>query len=107
MSINIGETKELNHTNKPNSLNEVLKRLDDIEKKIDNLSIDGNGKIDKTMSYVKSSVSQIQNTIYTRTDEHMKKITLRIFQVTGTIIICLPAIVAIIWSLILLIKFFK
>ena len=107
MSINISETKELNHTNKPSSMNEVLKRLDDIEKKIDNLTLDGNGKIDKTMSYVKSSVSQIQNTVYTRTDEHMKKITLRIFQITGAIIICLPTIVAIVWSLILLIKFFK
>ncbi len=107
MSINISETKELNHTNKPSSMNEVLKRLDDIEKKIDNLSLDGNGKIDKTMSYVKSSVSQIQNSIYSGIDEHMKKITLRIFQITGAIIICLPATIAIIWSLILLIKFFK
>ena len=107
MSINISETKELNHTNKPSSMNEVLKRLDDIEKKIDNLSLDGNGKIDKTMNYVKSSVSQIQNTIYAEVDERMKKITLRIFQITGAIIICLPATVAIVWSLILLIKFFK
>ena len=97
MSIDIRETKDLNHKKKSDTLDEILKRLDVIEGKLDNLASEKRSKIDETIRHVKSSVSQIENKIYTAADEHMKKILLRVFQISGAIILCAPAVIVMIW----------
>ena len=97
MNIDIRETKQLNQKKKSDMLDEILGRLEVIEGKVDTLAFDKRSKIDETIRYVKSSVSQIENKIYTSADEHMKKILLRVFQISGAIILCLPAVIIMIW----------
>ena len=97
MSIDIRESKQLNQKKKSDLLDEILGRLDVIEGKVDNLASDKRSKIDETIRHVKSSVSQIENKIYTAADEHMKKILLRVFQISGAIILCAPAVIVMIW----------
>lgn len=97
MSIDIRETKDLNHKRKSDTLDEILKRLDVIEGKVDNLASEKRSKIDETIRDVKSSVYKIEDNIYTSADKHMKKILLRVFQITGAIILCAPAAIIMIW----------
>ena len=90
MSIDIRESKQLNQKKKSDLLDEILGRLDVI-------------KIDETIRDVKSSVSKIENNIYTSADKHMKQILLRVFQISGAIILCAPAVIVMIWWIISLI----
>lgn len=106
MSIDIRETKDLNHKRKSDTLDEILKRLDVIEGKIDNLASDKRSKIDETIRDVKSSVYKIEDNIYTSADKHMKKILLRVFQISGAIILCAPAVIVTLWWLLSLIGIF-
>lgn len=103
MSIDIRETKDLNHKRKSDTLDEILKRLDVIEGKIDNLASDKRSKIDETIRHVKSSVSQIKEMIYTDMDKRLKTVLLRVFQIAGAIILCAPAVIVMIWWIISLI----
>ena len=100
MSIDIRETKQLNQKKKSDTLGEILGRLDVIEGKIDTLASDKTERIDKTISYVKSSVSQIKEMIYTDMDKRLKTVLLRVFQITGAIILCIPAVIIMIWWII-------
>lgn len=100
MSIDIREAKQLNQKKKSDLLDEILGRLDVIEGKVDTLAFDKKSKIDETISYVKSSVSQIKEMIYTDMDKRLKTVLLRVFQISGAIILCLPAIIVTIWWII-------
>ena len=100
MSIDIRETKQLNQKKKSDTLDEILSRLEIIEGKVDTLAFDKRSKIDETISYVKSSVSQIKEMIYTDMDKRLKMVLLRVFQITGAIILCLPAVIVTIWWII-------
>ena len=99
MSIDIRETKQLNQKKKSDTLGEILGRLEVIEGKIDTLAYDKTSKIDETISYVKTTVSRIDDKIYEEADKHMKKISLRVFQISGTIILCAPAVIVTLWWL--------
>lgn len=99
MSIDIRETKELNHKRKSDMIDEILGRLEVIEGKIDTLAYDKTSKIDETISYVKTTVSRIDDKIYEEADKHMKKISLRVFQISGAIILCAPAVIVTLWWL--------
>lgn len=99
MSIDIRETKDLNHKRKSDTLDEILGRLAVIEGKIDTLAYDKTSKIDETISYVKTTVSRIDDKIYEEADKHMKKISLRVFQISGAIILCAPAVIVTLWWL--------
>lgn len=99
MSIDIRETKQLNQKKKSDTLGEILGRLEVIEGKIDTLAYDKTSKIDETISYVKTTVSRIDDKIYEEADKHMKKISLRIFQISGAIILCAPAVIVTLWWL--------
>ena len=103
MSIDIRETKQLNQKKKSDALGEILGKLEVIEGKIDTLAYDKTSKIDETISYVKTTVSRIDDKIYEEADKHMKKILLRVFQISGAIIICLPAVIVMIWWIVSLI----
>ncbi len=103
MSIDIRETKQLNQKKKSDTLDEILKRLDVIEGKVDTLASDRTDRIDKTINYVKSSVSQIKEMIYTDMDKRLKTVLLRVFQITGAIILCIPAVIIMIWWILSLI----
>lgn len=99
MSIDIRETKQLNQKKKSDTLGEILGRLEIIEGKIDTLAYDKTSKIDETISYVKTTVSRIDDKIYEEADKHMKKISLRVFQISGAIILCAPAVIVTLWWL--------
>ena len=99
MSIDIRETKQLNQKKKSDTLSEILGRLAVIEGKIDTLAYDKTSKIDETISYVKTTVSRIDDKIYEEADKHMKKILLRVFQISGAIILCTPAVIVTLWWL--------
>ncbi len=99
MSIDIRETKQLNQKKKSDTLGEILGRLEVIEGKIDTLAYDKTSKIDETISYVKTTVSRIDDKIYEEADKHMKKISLRVFQISGAIILCAPAVIVTLWWL--------
>ena len=99
MSIDIRETKQLNQKRKSDTLGEILGRLEVIEGKIDTLAYDKTSKIDETISYVKTTVSRIDDKIYEEADKHMKKISLRVFQISGAIILCAPAVIVTLWWL--------
>ena len=99
MSIDIRETKQLNQKKKSDTLDEILGRLEVIEGKIDTLAYDKTSKIDETISYVKTTVSRIDDKIYEEADKHMKKISLRVFQISGAIILCAPAVIVTLWWL--------
>ena len=99
MSIDIREAKELKHKRKSDTLDEILRRLDVIEGKVDNLASEKRSKIDETIRDVKSSVYKIEDNIYTSADKHMKKISLRVFQISGAIILCAPAVIVTLWWL--------
>lgn len=103
MSIDIRETKQLNQKKKSDTLGEILGRLEIIEGKVDILASDKTERIDKTINYVKSSVSQIKEMIYTDMDKRLKTVLLRVFQITGAIILCIPAVIIMIWWIISLI----
>lgn len=103
MSIDIREAKQLNQKKKSDTLDEILRRLEVIEGKIDTLAYDKTERIDKTISYVKSSVSQIKEMIYTDMDKRLKTVLLRVFQITGAIILCIPAVIIMIWWVVSLI----
>ena len=100
MSIDIRETKQLNQKKKSDTLGEILGRLEIIEGKIDTLAYDKTSKIDETISYVKTTVPRIDDKIYEEADKHMKKISLRVFQISGAIILCAPAVIIMIWWII-------
>ncbi len=99
MSIDIRETKQLNQKKKSDTLGEILGKLEVIEGKIDTLAYDKTSKIDETISYVKTTVSRIDDKIYEEADKHMKKISLRVFQISGAIILCAPAVIVTLWWL--------
>ena len=99
MSIDIRESKQLNQKKKSDTLDEILGRLEVIEGKIDTLAYDKTSKIDETISYVKTTVSRIDDKIYEEADKHMKKISLRVFQISGAIILCAPAVIVTLWWL--------
>ena len=99
MSIDIREAKQLNQKKKSDTLGEILGKLEVIEGKIDTLAYDKTSKIDETISYVKTTVSRIDNKIYEEADKHMKKISLRVFQISGAIILCAPAVIVTLWWL--------
>lgn len=99
MSIDIRETKQLNQKKKSDTLGEILGKLEVIEGKIDTLAYDKTSKIDETISYVKTTVSRIDDKIYEEADKHMKKISLRVFQISGSIILCAPAVIVTLWWL--------
>ena len=101
MSIDIRESKQLNQKKKSDTLDEILGRLEVIEGKIDTLAYDKTSKIDETISYVKTTVSRIDDKIYEEADKHMKKISLRVFQISGAIILCAPAVIVTLWWLLL------
>ena len=103
MSIDIRETKQLNQKKKSDTLGEILGRLEVIEGKIDTLAYDKTSKIDETISYVKTTVSRIDDKIYEEAYKHMKQILLRVFQISGAIILCAPAVIIMIWWIISLI----
>ena len=103
MSIDIRETKELNHKRKSDMIDEILIRLEVIEGKVDNLASEKRSKIDETIRDVKSSVYKIEDNIYTSADKHMKQILLRVFQISGAIILCAPAAIIMIWWIVSLI----
>ena len=106
MSIDIRETKQLNQKKKSDTLSEILGRLDVIEGKIDTLAYDKTSKIDETIKYVNKTVSRIDDKIYEEADKHMKKILLRVFQISGAIILCAPAAIVVLWWLLSLIGIF-
>ena len=106
MSIDIRETKDLKHKRKSDTLDEILKRLEVIEGKVDNLASEKRSKIDETIRDVKSSVYKIEDNIYTSADKHMKQILLRVFQISGAIILCAPAVIVMIWWLLSFIGIF-
>lgn len=99
MSIDIRESKQLNQKKKSDTLGEIFGRLEVIEGKIDTLAYDKTSKIDETISYVKTTVSRIDDKIYEEADKHMKKISLRVFQISGAIILCAPAVIVTLWWL--------
>ena len=99
MSIDIREAKQLNQKKKSDTLGEILGKLEVIEGKIDTLAYDKTSKIDETISYVKTTVSRIDDKIYEEADKHMKKISLRVFQISGAIILCAPAVIVTLWWL--------
>ena len=99
MSIDIRESKQLNQKKKSDTLDEILGRLAVIEGKVDNLASEKRSKIDETIRDVKSSVYKIEDNIYTSADKHMKKISLRVFQISGAIILCAPAVIVTLWWL--------
>ena len=99
MSIDIRESKQLNQKKKSDTLGEILGKLEVIEGKIDTLAYDKTSKIDETISYVKTTVSRIDDKIYEEADKHMKKISLRVFQISGAIILCAPAVIVTLWWL--------
>ena len=103
MSIDIRESKQLNQKKKSDTLDEILGRLAVIEGKVDNLASEKKSKIDETISYVKTTVSRIDDKIYEEADKHMKQISLRVFQISGAIILCAPAVIIMIWWIISLI----
>ena len=103
MSIDIRETKQLNQKKKSDTLGEILGRLEVIEGKIDTLAYDKTSKIDETISYVKRTISRIDDKIYEEADKHMKKISLRVFQISGAIILCAPAVIVTLWWIVSLI----
>ena len=103
MSIDIRESKQLNQKKKSDMIDEILGRLSVIEGKLDNLASDKRSKIDETIRDVKSSVYKIEDNIYTSADKHMKQILLRVFQITGAIILCIPAAIIMIWWIVSLI----
>ena len=104
MSIDIKEAKELNHKRKSDTLDEILRRLDVIEGKVDNLAFEKRSKIDETIRDVKSSVYKIEDNIYTSADKHMKQILLKVFQISGAIILCTPAVIIMIWWIVSLLS---
>jgi len=106
MSIDIRESRQLNQKKKSYTLDEILGRLEVIEGKIDTLAYDKTSKIDETIKYVNTTVSRIDDKIYTAADEHMKKILLRVFQISGAIILCAPAVIVTLWWLLSLIGIF-
>ncbi len=106
MSIDIRETKQLNQKKKSDMLDEILNRLEVIEGKVDNLASEKRSKIDETIRHVKSSVYKIEDNIYTAADKHMKKISLRVFQISGAIILCAPAVIVTLWWLLSFIGIF-
>ena len=106
MSIDIRETKQLNQKKKSDTLGEILGRLDVIEGKIDTLAYDKTSKIDETIKYVNKTVSRIDDKIYEEADKHMKKISLRVFQISGAIILCAPAVIVTLWWLLSFIGIF-
>lgn len=106
MSIDIRETKQLNQKKKSDTLSEILGRLDVIEGKIDTLAYDKTSKIDETIKYVNKTVSRIDDKIYEEADKHMKKILLRVFQISGAIILCTPAVIVTLWWLLSFIGIF-
>ena len=106
MSIDIREAKELNHKRKSDTLDEILGRLDVIEGKINTLAYDKTSKIDETIKYVNKTVSRIDDKIYEEADKHMKKILLRVFQISGAIILCTPAVIVTLWWLLSFIGIF-
>ena len=103
MSIDIRETKQLNQKKKSDMIDEILGRLSVIEGKLDNLAYDKTSKIDETISYVKRTISRIDDKIYEEADKHMKKISLRVFQISGAIILCAPAVIVTLWWIVSLI----
>lgn len=103
MSIDIRETKQLNQKKKSDMLDEILGRLEVIEGKVDALASDKRSKIDETIKYVNTIVSRIDNKIYEEAEKHMKKILLRVFQISGAIILCAPAVIVTLWWLISLV----
>lgn len=103
MSIDIRETKQLNQKKKSDMLDEILGRLEVIEGKVDALASDKRSKIDETIKYVNTTVSRIDNKIYEEAEKHMKKILLRVFQISGAIILCAPAVIVTLWWLISLV----
>lgn len=106
MSIDIRESKQLNQKKKSDTLGEILGRLDVIEGKIDTLAYDKTSKIDETIKYVNKTVSRIDDKIYEEADKHMKKILLRVFQISGAIILCTPAVIVTLWWLLSFIGIF-
>ena len=106
MSIDIRESKQLNQKKKSDTLSEILGRLDVIEGKIDTLAYDKTSKIDETIKYVNKTVSRIDDKIYEEADKHMKKILLRVFQISGAIILCTPAVIVTLWWLLSFIGIF-
>ena len=106
MSIDIRESKQLNQKKKSDTLGEILGRLDVIEGKIDTLAFDKTSKIDETIKYVNKTVSRIDDKIYEEADKHMKKILLRVFQISGAIILCTPAVIVTLWWLLSFIGIF-
>ena len=106
MSIDIRETKQLNQKKKSDTLSEILGRLEIIEGKIDTLAYDKTSKIDETIKYVNKTVSRIDDKIYEEADKHMKKILLRVFQISGAIILCTPAVIVTLWWLLSFIGIF-
>ena len=106
MSIDIRETKQLNQKKKSDTLSEILGRLDVIEGKINTLAYDKTSKIDETIKYVNKTVSRIDDKIYEEADKHMKKILLRVFQISGAIILCTPAVIVTLWWLLSFIGIF-
>ena len=106
MRIDIRETKQLNQKKKSDTLGEILGRLDVIEGKIDTLAYDKTSKIDETIKYVNKTVSRIDDKIYEEADKHMKKILLRVFQISGAIILCAPAVIVTLWWLLSFIGIF-
>ena len=106
MSIDIRESKQLNQKKKSDTLSEILGRLDVIEGKVDTLAYDKTSKIDETIKYVNKTVSRIDDKIYEEADKHMKKISLRVFQISGAIILCAPAVIVTLWWLLSFIAIF-
>ena len=106
MSIDIRESKQLNQKKKSDTLDEILGRLDVIEGKIDTLAYDKTSKIDETIKYVNKTVSRIDDKIYEEADKHMKKILIRVFQISGAIILCTPAVIVTLWWLLSFIGIF-
>ncbi len=106
MSIDIRESKQLNQKKKSDTLSEILGRLDVIEGKIDTLAYDKTSKIDETIKYVNKTVSRIDDKIYEEADKHMKKILIRVFQISGAIILCTPAVIVTLWWLLSFIGIF-
>ena len=106
MSIDIRESKQLNQKKKSDTLSEILGRLDVIEGKVDTLAYDKTSKIDETIKYVNKTVSRIDDKIYEEADKHMKKILLRVFQISGAIVLCAPAVIVTLWWLLSFIAIF-
>ena len=72
----------------------------DTEKK---LSVKDSARVGKDLAFstkvLVDTTLALDDKIYEEADKHMKKISLRVFQISGAIILCAPAVIVTLWWL--------